>query len=534
MKEYKIIRIIFFLLPFSLIQNIYTQSSLYLSPTGDVGIGIDTPLTKLDVNGNLNLRGKFLINGIEGDSGVVMTYNGIGGLQWDTSFKKGIWDLVNSNAKFGVGDVIIEKSLINNAYYNNEGGVIFNKWMPNLEGPNYQPPFFFTGGRFPNIGYGDNFVYNFGSNIGFGGGAYEKDIPGYGLGFENRFYINGKPFNEFHVLAIDQYGIQRRPWYSLFSHDGTEVEMINQLSGLSLHDKDNTKQLYRIDTNGEIMSYNGVGFRHIFNTYNYSPIWQKNHFGVVCPLIGYKDNNLVLADDSIQCTVKLGSTLYLGYGTDSTDIIKPVTTGKSLQFGTLFNGYKNYNFKANTNNILEISNNLSSNSIQFNMESDGNFKLKESTFGNVAIEIMDSLMGKALTVFPSGNVAIGYNINGNHKLNVDGNVLITGNLIFTSDSIKPGQVLTFDSSGLPSSWANNIAKRYEEFFIAQSGQTSFVLNTNIDPITNNIVPIEVYLNGIKMRYTTGTLSLRKFNFQNNTVTLPALNQGDEVEIVYFK
>ena len=198
---------------------LFSQSSIFISSDNKIGIGTENPVSELDLYGDFNITGNILLDGMIGDSGSVLINDGINGLKWDNTFRQGIWNLVDSNAVFRTGNVLIDKTLVNSAHYIDSAGTIFNKWLPNIEGYNYQPPFFFTGGRFPNIGYEDNYVYNFGSNLGYGGGAFEQGTPAYGIGFENNFYINNTAFNEFHILAVDNSGIQRRPLYSLFAHE---------------------------------------------------------------------------------------------------------------------------------------------------------------------------------------------------------------------------------------------------------------------------------------------------------------------------
>ena len=513
---------------------LYCQSSIYISSDNKVGIGTENPAAKLDVLGDVNITGDLMVNGMVGDSGSVLFNFGSNGLQWVNSFRQGIWNLIDSNAVFKVGDVLIDKTFINNAHYIDGVGTIFNKWLPNIEGDNYQPPFFFTGARFPNIGFEDNYVYNFGSNLGYGGGAYEQGTAAYGIGFENKFYINNKPYNEFHILAVDNTGIQRRPLYSLFSHDGSQLEMINQLSGLSLHDKDNTKQLYRIDTNGEIMSYNGQGFRHIFNTSNYSPIWQKNHLGSVCPLIGIKDNNILLSADTLNCTLKLGSTLTFGFKNDTTQVIKPLFSNCVLELGDSSQGYKQINLNSSNSNILQLSNNFTGNPLKFNIDSSGNFLLHKGLNNNYILKVHDSIFGNGFEIFSNGNVTLGDSVSGSYKLNVGGSVQVTGDLVFVNSEAEYGQVLTFNGTGVPMTFETIIKKRYEYFFIAEQNQSTFILSDSIPAVNNYEIPIEVFLNGIKMKYTSGNVIGRRFSYQGNQIFLPSLNEGDEIEIVYFK
>jgi hypothetical protein len=512
---------------------LFSQSSIFISSDNKIGIGTENPVSELDLYGDFNITGNILLDGMIGDSGSVLINDGINGLKWDNTFRQGIWNLVDSNAVFRSGNVLIDKTLVNSAHYIDSAGTIFNKWLPNIEGYNYQPPFFFTGGRFPNIGYEDNYVYNFGSNLGYGGGAFEQGTPAYGIGFENNFYINNTAFNEFHILAVDNSGIQRRPLYSLFAHDGSQLEMINQLSGLSLHDKDNTKQLYRIDTNGEIMSYNGVGFRHIFNTGNYSPIWQKNHLGSVYPLIGIKENNILLSDDTLDCTLKLGSTLFFGFKDDSTHSIKPVITNSVFELGDSIQSYKYIKLHTNTSNILKLSNNNSEHSLKLDIDTLGNFIMHKDN-NNFILKVHDSISENAFEIFSNGNVTLGDSVDSSHKFNVDGSVQLTGNLVFLNEEAENGQVLTFNGSGIPASFETIISKRYEYFFTAENNQNTLTLSEIIPPVNNNLIPIEVFLNGVKLKYTSEDVIGRRFSYLNNQIFLPSLNEGDEIEIVYFK
>lgn len=514
--------------------KLFSQSSIFISSDNKIGIGTENPVSELDLFGDFNITGNILLDGMIGDSGSVLINDGINGLKWDNTFRRGIWNLVDSNAVFRSGNVLIDKTLVNRAHYIDSAGTIFNKWLPNIEGYNYQPPFFFTGGRFPNIGYEDNYVYNFGSNLGYGGGAFEQGISAYGIGFENNFYINNKPYNEFHILAVDNSGIQRRPLYSLFAHDGSQLEMINQLSGLSLHDRDNTKQLYRIDTNGEIMSYNGLGFRHIFNTTNYSPLWQMNHLGSVFPLIGIKDKNILLSDDTLDCVVKLGSTLFLGHKNDTTHFLRPISLNSSFEIGDSAHSYQSIKFHSNSQNILKLSNNNSLNSINLSIDSIGSFILTRGSSNKYIFRVQDSVETNIFEVHANGNVTLGDSINNLHKLNISGNLQLTGGIVINNDMVEEGQVLTFNQSGSLLDFKTNIANRFEEVFIAENNQTTFLLSTTLPPISNNIVPIEVFLNGVKLKHTSGSVIGRKFSYQSNSVILPPLNQGDEVEIVYFK
>lgn len=222
-------------------------------------------------------------------------------------------DFITNETAYGAktwGDTTIRAEVDSFAY--------FNVWKTTSPGLSHIPPFYFTGGKFPNPipGQPSNYVYNFGPNMHPGGGLTIPNESAFGVSFEERFYISGKPYNEFHILAIDSAGIQRRPLTAVFAKDGSWNAISQQLSRYSLLDKDQTKEIYRIDTDTELFQYQSGGdTKHIFFKANYQPIWQNNGSSNF-PLIGYLTtggSRLQLGNPSGNTIGRIGQSFEFGH-----------------------------------------------------------------------------------------------------------------------------------------------------------------------------------------------------------------------------
>ncbi len=182
--------------------------------------------------------------------------------------------------------------------------------------------FYIYRGEFPNLlpDQPNNYVFNFGSNLAAGGGILEQGKPAFGFSWEQRYFIDSIPHNEFHIFAVDQYGVQRRPLTFIYAFDGSRILGSYFVSKMSLNNKDGNKNIYTIDTETEDWNYDGSGLRHIFNTPNYQPIWQNinDSTGNAFPLIGYlgavstNNQRLQLGNPEEPVAVRMGSSLEFG------------------------------------------------------------------------------------------------------------------------------------------------------------------------------------------------------------------------------
>ena len=64
-----------------LIIALISLTSLF-SIAQNVGIGTTTPAEKLDVNGNVNIQGKLIVNGVSGQPGQILRTNSLGATEW--------------------------------------------------------------------------------------------------------------------------------------------------------------------------------------------------------------------------------------------------------------------------------------------------------------------------------------------------------------------------------------------------------------------------------------------------------------------
>lgn len=514
---------------------------ILIDSLGQLGIGMVNPEEKVDVNGNVNINGNLLFNYNAGDSAAVLVSKGANFPPvWDSNFKKGLWTELENKIYYSEKNVELRKTLINIGDYSIDSNqTYFNIWNPNLELENHHPPFHFTGASFPNpdpLTQPSNFAYNFGSNLNPGGGSWISNKPAYGIGFENQFYIDGKPFNEFHVLAVDTFGIQRRPIYSLFAFDGSRVEMTNQLSRLSLHDKNNTKQLYSIDTDGEIWSYNGNGLRHIFNKSGYAPIWQKiSEDGTVLPLIGYYNNILQLGSKDERTNIKIGNTTKIGFTLPNIHYVSPSEEENSgiFKFSNDTQKFNTIDISTIESEILKLSNNEYPLGRNIIIDSLGNFKISELGSNPNGFVIGSNLPENSFSLNSNGNLSLGIK-DDTEKLVINGNIKLLGNINLNGTYGNENDVLTSLGNGLLPVWRKNISSRYEEMFVASQNQEIFNLNITIESVQGNLIPIEVFRNGLKLKYSDSTAIGRNFMYMGNQVILSPCLAGDEIEIIYFK
>jgi hypothetical protein len=518
--------------------NLDTIPKVVLDSFGRLGLGVEFPKEKLDISGNIKFSGHLMPNGIGGDSGAVMVSRGL--LLppvWDNNFKKGLWQDLVDKILFDQKNVEIGKTLINLGDYSFEPGQhYFNLWKPNINTTPDLPPFTFTGGEFPNAlpGQPNNYVYNFGSNINTGGGLVEDGKPGFGLGFENRFYIDQKPYNEFHILAIDENGIQRRPLTNIYAFDGSRNDWTNFLSSMKLQDKDGTKEVYNINTDSENWTYSGNGLRHIFNTPNYQPIWQNIGNGVSFPLIGYLPGRLQLGNPTGLVLMRIGQGLELGNDGVFDYLGSALGDGATnFSLGTEGKRYNTIWFKTNFEIVSRFTNINNINGWGFGLDINGRMYFNDFTSNTTPFVLDANMPNNSFRMFSNGNICLG-GIDQSQKLTVNGNLKVNGSFMPDNIAGVPGEVLVSQGPSSPPLWGTRISGRYEEAFIAVSGQYEFVINASFSPPTGNEIPIEVYKGGIKLKYNQGTLGVREFNYTNNIITTFPCQQDDEVEIVYFK
>jgi hypothetical protein len=517
---------------------------VFIDSTGRFGLGTDSPKQKLDVHGNIQFSGHIMPNGIKGDSGAVMVSRGpLLTPVWDNNFRKGVWQELYDKILFDQKNVEVGRTLINRGNYDESQHTIFNLWKPDIATTPDLPPFILTGGEFPNPfqGQPNNYVFNFGSNLASGGGILEPGKPAFGLSFEQRFFIDNVAYNEFHILAVDSNSVQRRPLTTIYAHDGSRNDWTNFLSRLSLHDKDGTKEVYSINTDTEVWNYSGNGLKHVFNTPNYQPIWQNINDGTgnVYPLIGYlgvnpNERRLQLGNPNAPISLRIGSSLEVGnsngydfFGTAFGD------GGSDLYFGAPGKRFSTIQFNTTYGIVSTFKNTSNPIGWGLGLNAPGAFYLIDHTSNTTPFYLSTSMPDNSFYMSPSGNLSLG-GIDESQKLVVNGNLKVTGSLMPNNDAGTAGKVLTSQGLNQAPVWENRFSSRNEVQFVATESQTEFVLTENISPPSGTTMPIEVYRNGIKLKYNYGTLGFRDFKYINNIITIIPSIEDDEIEIVYYK
>lgn len=517
---------------------------VFIDSIGRFGLGTDNPQEKLDVNGNIQFTGHLIPNGIIGDSGAVMVSRGpLLPPIWDGNFRQGVWENLLDKILFDQKNVEVGKTLVNRGNYDGSQHTIFNEWQPNIPSTPDLPPFIFTGGEFTNPlqGQPNNYVFNFGSNIASGGGILKQGKPAFGLSFEQRFFIDNVAYNEFHILAIDSNSVQRRPLTTIFAHDGSRNDWSNFVSRFNLHDKDGTKQVYAINTDSEIWSYDGNGLKHVFNTPNYQPIWQNINDGTgnAYPLIGYlgvspSDRRLQLGNPDAPISVRLGSSMEIG-NTNGMDYFGTAfgDGGSDLTFGIAGKRFNTIEFNTSYGIVASFKNTSNPNGWAIGLNAPGAMYIKDFTSNTIPFYLSTGMPDNSFYMSPTGNLSLG-GIDNSQKLVVNGNVKMMGSFMPNNDAGTTGKVLTSQGVDQAPVWQNRISSRNEIQFVASGSQTEFLLEENIDPPSGTILPIEVYRNGIKLKYKSGTLGFRDFSYLNNTITMLPCAVDDEIEVIYFK
>lgn len=509
---------------------------VYVDSFGNVGLGTSLPAAKLDVRGSANFSSTINLNNNPGLQNQIMTSLGENA---NPIWKDNLWMEDSLRIKHLDKEVMIGKTLINIGDYTNDSTQnYFNLWRPNILNAIDLPPFTFTGGAFANPIPNEqplNYVYNFGSNLNSGGGLYQEGSPGYGLGFEDRFYIGNEPHSEFHVLAVDKYGIQRRPVTFAFNHNGTSNEMTNFLSKHSFLDYSGKKLMYSFDTETEKWDFYGSELRHIFNTADYQPIWQNDGSGTIFPLIGYKNSKLQLGNPTGLTKIGIGQGIEIG-NDGSFDYIGSALGDGANNFSIGTNG-KRYNtiwFKTNFEVISRYTNIENPEGWGIAINNSGGLYLHDYKNNASPFYLSGNMPSNSFHMNASGNVCIGC-LNADERLKINGNLFINGTLKFANQPEEAGQILVSDGTGNEMVWSKNITKRIEVTFICTEGQTQFALQDIIESPLDNEIPIGVFKNGIKLKYTTASnLTGRQFNYDTNIVTIPPATAGDEIEITYFK
>lgn len=230
-----------------------------------------------------------------------------------------------------------------------------NLWKTSKSSLTHIPGFTFTGGEFANPSPGtqpNNYVYNFGSNFNSGAGLRIAGKPAYGLGFEDRFYIGGDPHSEFHVLAVDENGIQRRPVTCTFKFDGTENNWSHFLKYWNMHDNSGTKQVWQLNTASEVWNFgSGNQFVQSYFTPNYQPFLQNDGTSNQRPLIGYLTtggSRLQLGNPSGNTIGRIGQSFDFG-SNPSFDYIGTALGDGALDFHLGIAGKKYNTFHVNAN-----------------------------------------------------------------------------------------------------------------------------------------------------------------------------------------
>lgn len=514
---------------------------VWIDSAGRLGIGTHAPEDKLHLQGDFRLNGKLILNGFPGDSGAVLISRGAGNTPlWDSEFRKGLWEELDNKIRYSNKNVEVQKSLIQ--YGNIEASddqSYYTKWMPNIPGGSDVPPFNFAGGRSVNgTGQPDNYVFNFGPNMNTGGGPYETGKSAFGLSFEYRFFIDNVPYNEFHILHVDEAATkQRRPVYCLFAHDASRMSWTHQLSDWNLHDKDNTKQVFSINTQQETAVYNGNTanqFRHIFSNTNYQPIWQKDETGYIKPLIGYVGEYLQLGNPTGNTLLKIGQNLEVGNAGEFDYIGSAQGNGiTNFRIGSPGHKYNTIWHHTNSDINTRFATLLNAQGWGIGLNQQGAFYLHDFNSGTNPFFLSGSAPAHSFRMAPSGNIALG-STDSTEKLVVNGNLKIVGAILLNTQAGLPGQSITSQGQGQANTWEYTVKSRHELTFTAIENQTSFIIDYNVaDPVDSKL-PVEVFRNGIKLRFVTASPTGRQFTYSDNEIITSPCTAGDEIEIIYFK
>lgn len=511
---------------------------VYVDSFGNVGLGTNLPSAKLDVRGSTNFSGPINLNNNPGLQNQILTSLGENS---NPIWKNNLWLEDSLIIKHLNKDVVIGKTLINLGDYTLDSTQnYFNLWKPNILNAIDLPPFTFTGGTFANPNPSlqpINYVYNFGSNLNSGGGLYQEGSPGYGLGFEDRFYIGDEPYSEFHILAVDKYGIQRRPATFAFNHNGTSNEMTNFLAKHSFLDNSGKKLLYSLDSETEKWDFYGSELRHIFNGPDYQPIWQNDGSGTMFPLIGYLNSKLQLGNPTGLTKLGIGQGIEIGNDGGFDYVGSALGDGaNNFSIGTDGKRYNTIWFKTNFEAVTRYTNIENPEGWGIAINNSGGFYLHDYKNNTSPFYLSDNMPNNSFHMNASGNLCIGC-LNANEKLKINGDVFINGTIKFADQPEEAGRILVSDGTGTEMVWSKNITKRIEETFICTQDQSQFILQNSIELPLDNEIPISVFKNGIKLKYanTTGTnLTSRQFSYNANIVTIQPALLGDEIEITYFK
>jgi len=524
-----------------LIVSIDSIPQVWIDSAGRVGIGTHAPEDKLHLQGDFRLNGKLILNNVPGDSGAVLISRGTDQSPlWDHSFKKGLWEELENKIRYSNKNVEVKKSLIQYGNFEeSEDQSYYTKWMPNIPGGTDIPPFNMTGGRFFNTsGFPDNYVWNFGPNLNTGGGPYQSGRSGFGLGFEYRFFIDNEPYNEFHILHVDSVNnLQRRPVYCLFAHDASRMSWTHQLSDWNLHDKDNTKQVFAINTQEETATYNlgsSNQFRHIFSNTNYQPIWQKDASGYIKPLIGYVGEYIQLGNPNGNTFARVGQNLEIGGGGEFEYLRSALGNGfTSFRIGTPEHKYNTiwHHTYSDINTRFATLTNESGWGVGLNTH--GALYLVDFTSGLTPFYLSGAAPTNSFRMASSGNISLG-GTDSSEKLVVNGNVKLFGGFLLDNQSGLPGQSVTSQGSGMPNIWEYTIKSRHELAFTATENQTLFIIDENLADPSGSKLPVEVFRNGIKLKYVTSNPTGRQFAYMDNEIITTPCAEGDEIEIVYYK
>jgi hypothetical protein len=507
-----------------------------------MGIGTNAPEDKLHLQGDFRLNGKLILNNVPGDSGSVLVSRGIGNTPvWDSTFRKGLWEDLDNKIRYANKNVEVQKTMFQ---YGSADGLegsglnYYNRWMPNIPGGSDVPSFNMTGGRFYNgQGQPDNYVWNFGPNLAAGGGPDQSVRSAFGLSFEYRFFIDNVPYNEFHILHVDSVNhLQRRPVYCLFAHDASRMSWNHHLSDWNIFDKDNTKVVFSINTQNETQTYNFNNlnqFRHIFNNTDYQPIWQKSASGTIQPLLGYVGNYLQMGNPTGSVLMKIGQNMELGNDGLFNYIGSSLGDGiLNFRIGRPGNAYNTVWHHTHADINTRFVTNVNTNGWGIGLNSEGGFYLHDFTAGTTPFHLSGAAPAHSFRMASSGNIALG-STDDSEKLVVSGNIKLNGGFLLNSQAGLLGQTIVSNGPGQANSWEFRLKSRNEESFTATEGQTTFTIGDMIDAPDGTKLPIEVFRNGVKLKFVQDSPAGRQFTYIDNEITTSACTAGDEIEIVYY-
>jgi hypothetical protein len=137
----------------------------------------------------------------------------------------------------------------------------------------------------------------------------------------------------------------------------------------------------------------------------------------------------------------------------------------------------------------------------------------------------------------AGNATIGLNDAfslGIETNGVDRISIASGGAVTVSDLAGTGtRLVTASAAGLLSS-TTAAGLMNEEFFTATAAQTAFTIATSAVAQSGSLYPLQVFRNGVKLRWVAAAPSVTEFTYSGTTVTLAACAVGDLIDVTYLK